>query len=199
MDENELKTRLQHDAELLSKVFDEELFERIRNEILKQSVPVRASRPHHFVLQYAVLICSSVLIGIGIWSLMRPHSQTDPNAFAQKEGNVYQSDPRMNITPSQVSLSPNTASVPAPPQAQSSVFDVPNGTLFDLPVPKPQSLEELSLVLIPGHGLVRMNHRPEARPDEKEENTMEDGSGLKFLDEASKVVRVPVGWILEEE
>ena len=198
MDENELKNRLQHDAELFSKVFDEELCRRIKNEISSQRNLLYARKNHHFVLQYAVLICSSILIGIGIWSLTRPHSQTDPNAITQKEVNMYPSDSRMSIAPSQVSLSPESTSVqPHPLQPQSSVFDIPNGTLFDLSVPKPQSLEELSLVLIPGHGLVRLNHRPAPQADEKRK--VEGETGSKFWDEASEIVRVPMGWILEEE
>ena len=196
MNENELKNRLQHDAELFSKVFDEELFRRIRKEISGQPMPLPASRPNHFVLQYAVLICSSILIGIGIWSLTRPHSQTDPNAITQTE-NAYPSDSRMNIIPSQVSLSPESTPVHNPPQAQSSVFDIPNGTLFDLSVPKPQSLEELSLVLIPGHGLVRLNRHTE--PQAEEERGKEEGASSNFLNEATEIVRVPMGWILEEE
>ncbi|MBR4489981.1 hypothetical protein IKP13_05035, partial [bacterium] len=196
MDENELKNRLQHDAELFSKVFDEELCRRIKNEISGQRNLLYARKNHQFVLQYAVLICSSILIGIGIWSLTRPHSQTDPNAITQTE-NVYPSDSRMNIMPSQVSLSPEPAPVQNPPQAQPSVFDIPNGTLFDLSVPKPQSLEELSLVLIPGHGLVRLNHRPESQAGEK--SRAEGESRSNFLDEATEIVRVPMGWILEEE
>ena len=196
MDENELKNRLQHDAELFAKVFDEELCKRITNEIYNQQIASYASRPHHAVFQYAVLICSSILIGIGIWSLTRSHSQTDPNAITQEEINVYPSDSRMNIRPSQVSLSPETSSVQAHPQSQTPVFDIPNGTLFDLSVPKPQSLEELPLVLIPGHGLVRLNRRSDLQSDEDREQ--EDSPGSKFLDEASEVVRVPLGWILEE-
>ena len=66
MDENELKNRLQHDAELFSKVFDEELCRRIKNEISGQRNLLYARKNHQFVLQYAVLICSSILIGIGI-------------------------------------------------------------------------------------------------------------------------------------
>lgn len=197
MNENELKNRLQHDAELFANVFDEELFKRIKKEISGQPLPSYASRPHHFVLQYAVLICSSILIGIGIWSLTRQYSQTGPNAITQTEVNVYPSDSHMNIMPSQVSLSPQATPVQAPSQSQSSVFDIPNGTLFDLSVPKPQSLEELPLVLIPGHGLVRLNQRSE--PQAKEENSVEREAGSKFLDEATEIVRVPMGWILEEE
>lgn len=196
MNENELKNRLQHDAALFANVFDEELCKRIKKEISAQPMPLYASRPRHFVLQYAVLICSSILIGIGIWSLTRPHSQTDPNAITQTE-NAYPSDSRMNIMPSQVSLSPESTPVQNPPQAQSSVFDIPNGTLFDLSVPKPQSLEELTLVLIPGHGLVRLNHRTE--PQAEEERGKEEGASSNFLNEATEIVRVPMGWILEEE
>ena len=197
MNENELKNRLQHDAELFAKVFDEELCKRIKNEIYNHPLPSRQRKPHHFALQYAVLICSSILIGIGLWSLMRPHSQTDPNTYTQKDVNVYPSDSRMNIMPSQVSLSPESTPVQNPPQSQTSVFDVPNGTLFDLSVPKPQSLEELPLVLIPGHGLVRLNQRTE--PQTEEERRQEIEAGSKFWDEATEVIRVPMGWILEEE
>lgn len=111
---------------------------------------------------------------------------------------VSQSDSRMNIMPSQVGLSQEPAPIQSPQrQAQSPVFDVPNGTLFDLSVPKPQSLEEISMVLIPGHGLVRLNQN--AKPQsEAEENVMETESALDFLNEATEVVRVPMGWILEE-
>lgn len=195
MNENELKNRLQHDAELFAKVFDEELCKRIKNEISGQPIPSYASRPHHLVLQYAVLICSSILIGIGIWSLARQHSQTDPNAITQTE-NVYPSDSRMSIMPSQVSLSPESPSVQVPSQPQSSVPDIPNGTLFDISAPQSQSLENLSLVLIPGYGLVHLNHHSE--PQSNEEDRKENGSGSNFWEEASEVIRVPVGWILEE-
>lgn len=193
MNENELKNRLQHDAELFSKVFDEELYLRIRNEILNQPVPLRESRPHHSVFQYAVLICSSVLIGIGVWSLMRHQTQSVPGSLPGTEIDMCQSDSRPNIAPAPVS----TSSVPTF-QEQPSASEVPNGTFFNLSVPKPQSLEELPLVLIPGHGLVRLNTHVEPQSEEEEENVMGDESASNFLNEAREVVRVPMGWILEE-
>lgn len=198
MNENELKNRLQHDAELFAKGFDEELCKRIKNEIYNHPLPSRQRRSHHYALQYAVLICSSILLGIGIWSLMQHHTPTAPTAVPGSGLTMCQSDSRLNIMPSQVGLSPESVSVQTPPcQAQPSVFDVPNGTLFDLSVPKPQSLEEMSMVLIPGHGLVRLRHNANPQP-EVEENAMETESALNFWNEATEVVRVPMGWILEE-
>lgn len=198
MNENELKTRLQHDAELFSKFFDEELCKRIKNEVSAQLAPMPARSPNHLALLYAVLICSSILMGIGIWSVMRHHTPTVPGSLPGADMTVSQSDSRMNIMPSQVGLSQEPAPIQSPQrQAQPPVFDVPNGTLFDLSVPKPQSLEEISMVLIPGHGLVRLNQN--AKPQsEAEENVMETESALDFLNEATEVVRVPMGWILEE-
>lgn len=198
MNENELKTRLQHDAELFSKVFDEELFKRIKNDFSAQPAPLPASNSHHLALFYATLICSSIFMGIGIWSLMQHHTKMDPNPMPQANVTVCQSDSRMNIMPSQVGLSQEPVSVQTPShQTQPSVFDAPNGTLFDLTVPKPQSLEDIPMVLIPGHGLVRLNRN--ANPQsEVEENANETESALNFLNEATEVVRVPMGWILEE-
>ena len=196
MNENELKARLQHDAELFANAFDEELCERIRNEIAVQPLPSCASRPHHFVFQYAVLICSSILIGIGIWSLTRSHSQTDPNAVVRTNVSVYPSDSGMNITPSQVALSPGSASAPAPSHPSApSVFDVPNGTLFDLSDPQSEHLGKFIQVLIPGRELVHLGRRMEFQP---ENGDAPEETPSSFLDEAAEAVRVQVEWILDE-
>ena len=197
MNENELKTRLQRDAELFSKFFDEELYQRIKKKVSVQVAPSPVHRPNHLMFLYATLICSSIFMGIGIWSLMQRHSMTDSSSITQTDVNLYQSDTRMNIMPSQVGLATESMSVQPPPcQSQPSVFDVPNGTLFDLSVPQPQPLEKYIQVLIPGRDLIHLGRHIDSQPENQ--GAQEEDAATTFFDEAAEFVRVPVGWILEE-
>jgi len=207
MNENELKTRLQRDAERFSPSFNEELCKRIMYEFSMRPKPKRWGAHRRFSLQYVVLVCSSIFIGIGVWSLIQHHvSHLRPIPKMQMAVNSSHSDSTMNIMPSRVALSPNSTSIstPAPLQVQPSVSEAPNGTLFNLSVPKAQSLEELPKVLIPGLGLVRLSRhlelQPETRQDVQPENQLEPENhpASNFWNDATEVVRVPVGWILEE-
>lgn len=232
MNENELKSKLQEDAARFRPEFSEELLAQIMTGIrhCPFEEPRRSAEVEDFLserpffsrtssmpareemlrspLFHAVLIGASILMGIGLWSLMNGRISNDSQISVRPQLVTLQpSDPLEQNTSSARALTPNS---------------IPVGTLFEIPVKVSlvnasassdlpsrtdasglHQVRQLSSVILPGRGIVRLR-----RPNSPQNDPEEENSDLSVLDQealsgiwndTSSVLNAPITWIFEEE